>query len=392
MSPTKKFLEESLDIANQFGFRPLETLFDLPQIRKVRRSAWVGAYEKKDPVVSGLISILQAAYNRDLHNSGMPFLLVYSTTDESSRKTLFSHEQKELPVQLSLTILNIHDGFAEAVALTCMNRILSNAGDGNRVVQINSIGDSISCERFKKAVQKAFTHHQKDIPSKYKDLAKDDLFAFCREAMRDRECEFLKQVFPRPMNYLTLAGREHFEDVLDYVESQGLSIEINPFCVRDSCIYSHTIINLENADNKNADVVAEGGRFNNLSESVLHTSLPVVNMTITFNRTTKEKDIIIPKRKKKTQWYFIHTGQESRKKALQVLDLLCERRVYIEHRLHLKTVSEQLDAGDGRAFEYLLIVGHQEVIDGMATLKIRKYSTLEKVVFSKIHQRLRRIR
>lgn len=401
---TKKQIEEASEIAYQFGFRPINTLWNIPQTRKVRPSRWernynTSLYDKRrlpdsyenSTTVRGLISILKHAYERDIHNSETPILLFHSTVDKLSTGHLFPKTQRVLPFQFSLTVLNIHDGFAEALALTCATRILNNTKNTVKKIRINSIGDDISFERFRKAVHKSLKHNESKIPQHHLKIMGSNIFECYKNIMHDKECEHIHQVFPNSMAHLTLAGQDHFQNVLDYIEAQGLPFEIAPSLIGDKQVHSHTIIDIKG--DEGSGIHAQGGRFNNLSRSILHTSLPLVNITISCGEEKQKKQFLVPvRRKKKPQMYFIHTEQESRKKALQILDFLCEKQVCVEHRLHLKKVSEQLDYGEGRKFSYILIIGHQEVLNGLATLKIKERGVVEKIAFNKIPQRLKRIR
>ncbi len=135
-------------------------------------------------------------------------------------------------------------------------------------VHVNSIGDSDS----KKAYQDALVKYlEKDINTLCGDCQK----RYTKNPLRildckvDKDSELLKNA-PKPIDYLNETSKQHFDGVIKYLNSMGIKYVINKNLVRGLDYYTHTVFevnaNLETLGAQNT--ICGGGRYNDLVSSL----------------------------------------------------------------------------------------------------------------------------
>jgi len=153
-------------------------------------------------------------------------------------------------------------------------RLFTDLGFKNLRVKINSIGNQESKSKYGRALTSFLEGKQSFLcdgckqrlqmnPLRVLDCKQKD----CIDALRDA---------PGSVDFLDEGSREHFESVLKFLDSVGLSFEQDNHLIRGLDYYTHTLFEIvyEGLGARNA--IAGGGRYDNLVETLGGPATPAV--------------------------------------------------------------------------------------------------------------------
>ena len=151
-------------------------------------------------------------------------------------------------------------------------------------VNINSLGDSDSREKYRKALLKHFKPHLKELCSDCKKrYKKNPLRILDCKVDHDKKC---MDKAPKILDYLSDDSKKHFEEVKKYLDLMDIEYTVNPNLVRGLDYYTNTVFEVE-ADIKDFganNVLCGGGRYNNLVETLSGPKTEAVGFALGMER------------------------------------------------------------------------------------------------------------
>lgn len=412
------FFEKAAEIAVYYGFTPIHT----PILEKEELYTR-GVGESTDIVEKELYSlktkggtalaarpegtagVMRAYLEGGMHTEPQPVMLYYYGP-------FFRHDKpqrgryREL-FQFGLEVLNTEKSIADALVIHMSYLILLEAGLKNLSVLINSIGDKQCRPHY---IRELTVYYRKHI---------NKLCADCRERLKNNplrlldckneQCAALKEDAPDMMRYLCEKCKEHFREVLEYLDTLGIPYKIDPTLVRGLDYYTRTVFEIipdtesraENAAVKTAEVpkttvvvregdadaagkiaaavpagdageeekestpqtLAAGGRYDRLGERLgSKRELPSVGVGIGADRVMLSPDFHAspPRIIKKPKACLIQLGFEAKLKSLSVIEILRKAKIPLAHTLSKDTLSVQLAIAEKTGAPYALIIGKKE--------------------------------
>lgn len=278
----------------------------------------------------------------------------------------------------NLEILGSSKSVADAILIQTAYAILEDAGHKNLRVEINSVGDKDSMMRFTREIGVYFKKHASLLsPSCRQALKKDSL---CAVGCDHEKCKSTIENAPKSVSYLSELSRNHFKEVLEYLESVDIPYRIEHDVFGEKTYSCHTAFEIVEdiprpnlADDTEQDperiVLARGYRYNILSKKIgLRKEIPAVGISI-----------LLPKRAvtgikvKKPRFYLIHMGPEAKQRCLSVIEQLRRSRVRVHHALTRDKLALQLTHAETVQVPYILIIGQKESVEG--TVLVRNVNT-----------------
>lgn len=373
-----KNIDKNNEAAIYYGFMPI----DKPIIEKEDRDRahnlkegeclnQIGSAEEIENTAEEKSALLKTYFNTNLAIMPQPVMITYSgfIHDQLSTKNKKNSAKHH---NLSLEILGTDKSIAEAIIIKTALAVLDDNGFDNLYVEINSIGDRESSSRFLREITSYFRKNINSLQSHCRQAFKKDPFFVLN--CPNEKCFSLKDGAPKSIGCLSDASREHFKEVLEYLESLDINYKINDFLVSDRRYASGTIFEIKQKSNsiKIPDLsLAIGFRADTACKKFgFKKDIPIIGAKIYFkNKPTKKR---LP-RIKKTSVFFIQLGDEAKHESLKVIDILRKENIYINHSLGRDKLTGQMAMAERLKVPYILIMGKKEAMD--KTIMVRNTST-----------------
>jgi len=369
-----KNIDKSTEAAVYYGFMPIE----LPKIEKEDKEKvkalkegepidMIGSNEEIKNTAEEKAALLKTYFNTNMAIMPQPVMLTYNGfINEGLEKHTGKHRK------IGLEIIGTDKSIAEAVIIKTALAILEDNGFENLYVEINSLGDKESSNRF---LRELTAYYRKNI---------NNMQAHCRQEFKkdpvlvlgcsNEKCLALRDECPKSIGCLSDESREHFKGVLEYLESLDITYKINDCLVSDRRYASGTVFEIKQKNDNPRGVdesLAVGFRSDLASKKLgFKKDVPMIGVKISFKSDFEKRQL--PKIKK-TSVFFIQLGDEAKHKSLKVIDILRQENIYINHSLGRDKMGGQMATAERLKVPYILIMGKKEAME--STIMIRDVST-----------------
>lgn len=272
---------------------------------------------------------------------------------------------------LELHVVGTPSAVAEALLLVVSNAIADAAGLTNRALSINNIGSHESSNRFVRDVGAYLRKHIETIsPTLRPRAAIDPLGTLVQLIERGHPAS---PRAPQSMEYLTEDERRRFWELLEYLESYGLSYELVPTVLGSRDCWAHSLYEISILDDETGGRIgiAFGGRYDPLITRF--TGMPTHATMISINCETRGKTRIVRDARGLPAIYFAHLGPEARRRTLPVLEELRRAEIPVHQSLLFDKIGDQMTRAKEFAVPYILIMGYKEAMEN--TVLVREVAT-----------------
>ena len=238
-----KDIDKAGEIALFYGFRPVKT----PRIEKTDMEQAMSfvpnggdALKNVFPRPEEKIALLRTLLEWNLHNEPLPVMLHY-------KRPMSQLAVKRQPDErhYCLDIIGSFESVSEAIAIRTAIAILADHGHKKIIVDINSIGDKYSICQFEKELINFSRKHGANMPPEIRQQLKKDPFDVWR-CDNEKWLETRKRA-PQSLSFLSEQSVEHFQEVLEYLETLEIPYRINPGLIGHRHYCSHTIFEIKSA-------------------------------------------------------------------------------------------------------------------------------------------------
>lgn len=423
------FFEKSAEIAEYYGFKPIETpiLEDTDLFTSgvgegtdiVEKEMFTLKTKGGDSLTlkpEGTAPVMRAYIERGMQSLPQPVMLYYYGQ-------MFRHEKpqrgrlRELR-QFGLEILGTDKSVADAIIIKTAITMLEEAGLKNLSVQINSIGDKSCRGSFKRDLAAYYKKHTSDICKNCKLRMKTNPLRLLD--CKDPKCQPTKEKAPQAVSYLCDACKQHFKEVLEYLEILGIEYVINNNLVRGLDYYTRTVFEIiskpepkkteDKKDGENntletsTDGIAEkeeslaicgGGRYDYLAKALGNKKdVPAVGLAIGVDRAVMSKgfESTMPRILKKPKIYFIQLGFSAKLKSLSIIEVLRKAKIGVTHSLSKDSLGAQLATAEKMKIPYAIILGQREVMDGTVIVRNMDDRSQEEIKVEKLGEYLKKLK
>ena len=397
------FYERAAEVALYYGFQPIET----PILEREEVFSGIGEYtdiiEKEmyrlktkggDRLVlrpEGTAPIVRAYLETGLQSQPQPTLLYYYGP-------FFRHENpqrgrlRELR-QFGLEVVGTEKSIADTLIIKLLLLILGEVGLTNLTVELNTLGDKECHVAYRKALVAYFRKFESKLSTHARELLKRNPIRLLDS--KDPTVEPWKAEAPEAIDHLFGPAKQHFKEVLEYLESMQISYKINSRLVRGLDYYSRTVFEIfedippaVEGEEKKANALASpasgpaplalasGGRYDYLARTLgAKKNIAAVGGAIGVDRVLEVARAHIPPPRivKKPRAFFIQLGFEAKLKSIPIIESLRQAKVPVKQSLSKDTLSVQLAMAERLGIPWVLILGQKEVIDN--TIIIRNMDT-----------------
>ena len=281
-------------------------------------------------------------------------------------------------LELRLEIIGDKESSAEGLLFQVARAILEEYGYKAPLVTVNSIGGKESVTPFAQAIGHHFRARMNELDPACRADIKKSVFAPLR--CSHASCIAERAEAPHSLNFLTEQSRQHFKEVLEYLEAFDIPYIVDPHMMGSEHYTTRTVFSFTDPNKKGDDTtptepLAWGERYDQLAKKVgMKKAVPAVNLTLDLGTRTTKETIRERVRKPSIAIHIVHAGRPAKMRVLTLAESLRASRIRISMHLHKNSVTEQIERAQSSGAPLVLIVGQKEVLDG--TVMIRNTATM----------------
>jgi histidyl-tRNA synthetase len=284
------------------------------------------------------------------------------------KKNLNGDKKKTNSEVYGFEIMGSSKSTSESLLLKCVISILEELGYKDICIDINSIGDRESVNRFERELNTHFRKNSHLLSAKSKQDFKKNIYSIFKQNTPDVK-EFLKTA-PQTVGTLSDNGRIHFKEVLESLEAFGVIYKINSAVLSNKLFANYTTFEIRtlpengDTDTSKTELLAYGYRYNSLGKKLgAKREIPTIGATIMVKRNKDLAKKVIVKNIKKPKFYLVQLGNTAKLKALNVVEMLRKHNIPIYHSITKDKITGQLTGAEYMKATHVLIMGQKEAME-----------------------------
>lgn len=302
-------------------------------------------------------SLIRKYLEENMSSLPQPIMLYHESTNikERAKDTI------------NLEIMGTHKSIAEALLIKTTLSILNDNGFKDLYIEINTIGDKESSNKFTKELTNYLKKNLNSLPAHCRQNFKKDPFY----VMVCDECDSsqIKESVPTSVSCLSDESRLNFKEILEYIETMEMPYKINNCLLPDRKYCSETIYQIRNQSTD--EILAIGFRYDGLAQKIGNKKdIPGAGVKIFLKKKATVKKI--SKLLKPTAFY-IQLGDEAKHKSLDVIETLKKEKIFIYHMLGRDKFGSQFALVEKSKVPYVIIMGKKESLEN--SVMVRENST-----------------
>lgn len=327
------------------------------------------------------IALLREYLEKNMSSFPQPVMLVHEgeTIKERAKHTI------------NLEIIGTDRSIAEALLIKSAVSILKDNGYKDFSIEINSIGDKESINKFSKELTNYYKKNLNTLSAHCRQNFKKDPFYLlhCDECDVDNK---LKEVAPTSISCLSDASRAHFAEVLEFIETMNIPYKINNYLVSDKKYCSGTIFEIkETLSNGNVgETLAVGFRYDGMAQKIGHKrDNPGVGIKIFL-----KKKAVIKKVSKLTKpvAFYIQLGDEAKHRSLELIEMLKQEKIFVHHMLGRDKFGSQFAHVERTKVPYVIIMGKKEFLEKSVMVRENVTRTQQNVNLHNLAEHIKKLK
>ncbi len=273
---------------------------------------------------------------------------------------------------------------ADAEMILLADSLFKSVGISDYNLLINSLG---SDESRKKYIDE-LVNYLKSVKEKLSEDSKNRLESNplrILDSKNENDIYILKEA-PVILDFLDDISRKHFDEVKMLITDSGINFTLNPRLVRGLDYYNHTVFEFQSSVLGAQDSFGGGGRYNNLIEQLGGPSTAAVGFALGIERIL----LILEQTKKlqeiesSPQVFIVTANPELINHSLKIAVKLRDKKIRTVVDLNRRSIKSQMKEANKVGAKYVIIVGDDEMRDGMLTVKNMQTSEQVKQPISSI--------
>lgn len=269
--------------------------------------------------------------------------------------------------------------------LILIGRGIYNALGLETTIQINSLGDKASRQQYVKALQNFFR-------TKKSELSEEQRLVLQKNPLRlldskDPVVQTLLTDAPQMIDYLDDAAKQHFQEVVGYLDEVEVTFVLNPRLVRGLDYYNRTVFEFwPVGDDTGQNSLGGGGRYDTLIEGLGGRPTPAAGFAGGMERALlKVRELQAqPPVAARPEIFLAQLGDPARRKMLKLFEQLRVAGIRVAENLVKDGLKAQLEMANKLGAHYTLIIGHKELMDDTILIRDMENGIQEVIDFAKV--------
>lgn len=282
--------------------------------------------------------------------------------------------------QIGMEVLGAEEVEADLEMLLAAQRVLANLGLLAHVrLEINSLGDAKSRADYREALLVYLRQHQAELSEDSKlRLEKNPLRILDSKSETDKA---ILKAAPRLSDYFTPDAQSRFAALQHMLDAMGIEYYVAPQLVRGLDYYCHTVFEFTTDKLGAQGTVLAGGRYDQLLAMMGGQVTASIGWAAGVERMVALMEEVgsLPKARAVADIAVVPMSKEQEIEALMLAEQLRMSGYRVELAFKGKA-DKRMKRADKLGCRVALIVGADEVRDGVVTVKDLTQSTQEKVM------------
>jgi len=236
-------------------------------------------------------------------------------------------------------------------------------------LEINSLGNEISRENYKKALIDFLSINKDNLSNESQSrLMTNPLRVLDSKDSKDKK---VTADAPNILEYLDEVSKNHFDRVIELLDNAKIPYKIEPKLVRGLDYYSHTVFEFKSSALGSQDAFGGGGRYNTLFEQLGGKSTPAVGFAMGVERLILILEHLdkFPKAIAPCDIYIVNSGESTLKYANNIANKLRDLNIRVLMDMQRRSFKAQFREADKFQAKYCIIIGENELVANKLTIK-----------------------
>lgn len=286
--------------------------------------------------------------------------------------------------QLGFETIGSEDPVSDVEILQLSGKFLEELGIKNFFISINTLGDQNCRPYYKKALTQFFKGKVNQLCQNCRKRLKENVLRIldCKE----EKCQRIIKEAPQVLDYLCEECKNHFTEVLEYLEELKFPYQINPYLVRGLDYYTKTVFEIfQTGEEEKQLALGGGGRYDQLIKILGGEETPAVGIAFGVERIVqilkegKTKEVF-----KKPKIFFAQIGKLGKIKSLQLIEQFRKAKIECVLGLGKESLKSQLKMADKLKVKICLILGQKEALENNIILRNMETGKQEIVPLEKV--------
>lgn len=274
------------------------------------------------------------------------------------------------------------------VILLAMN-LLEGLGLKDLELSINSVGCPKCRSKYRTMLQDFFR-------DKLEDLCEDCRSRFERSPLRIFDCKkdsdkpYMADA-PKITDCLCEECADHFAKLKDLLTSAGISFTHDPRLVRGLDYYTKTAFEIKYPPLGAQSAVAGGGRYDGLIEEMGGNPTPAVGFATGLERLllALESQNLLPEKNRSVDAYVVALGEAAQAEGFKLLNSLRQQGLSAAMDFAGRSMKAQMKQANKLGAKYSVILGEDEIAEGVAMLRSMEDSSQAKVPMNQVAEKIK---
>ncbi|MFH1339374.1 MAG: histidine--tRNA ligase [Candidatus Omnitrophota bacterium] len=250
--------------------------------------------------------------------------------------------------------------------ISMSDRLLRELGITGYHIYINSLG----CAQDKARLAKVL---RKELKSELPKLCPDCRNRYIRNIFRildckNPDCQRVVSGLELKHDHLCSDCRQHFQSLIEGLESTGVSYQSLPYLVRGLDYYTRTVFEVRHARLGAQDAIGAGGRYDNLIGRLGGRELPAIGFAFGIERLLLARGSKAAQ-KNQSLVYVIALGREAETKGTELLHVLRENNIPSDTDYAGRSLKGAMRQANELGARFCVIIGEDELAKGVVSLK-----------------------
>lgn len=271
--------------------------------------------------------------------------------------------------QFGIEAIGSHDPAVDAEIIGLAAQLFQELGIKDLTLELNSVGCSDCRPVHREKLVEFLSPHKEE-------LCKDCQSRLERNPMRildckEDKCKRITANAPSILEHLCGECSDHFDRVQSYLQAMNIAFEVNPKLVRGLDYYTRTAFEFMEGAIGAKSTICGGGRYNRLVEEVGGPDQPGIGFGMGIERVflaLAAQGVELPVTAG-TDIYVIALGDNAVRERVRLLHQLREAGLRADTDYMDRKMKAQLKAADRIGARYALILGDDELANGVIQLK-----------------------
>ncbi len=268
--------------------------------------------------------------------------------------------------QLNFEVFGSDEAIIDAQLMVILHSLFKELGL-DTVMRVNSIGTQETRQEYKVELVAYYRQHRSKLCDDCKKrLTKNPLRLLdCKE----EECASLKDEAPQIVDWLDEDSKNHFMQVLEFLDEIEVPYVLDPQLVRGLDYYNRTVFEVYLADEeegKAQSALGGGGRYDGLIELLGgREGTPGCGFACGVERIVnamKDKEVEVT-REDEPDIFFAQLGDAARRRGLKLFEEFRGAGIKVAEAFGKGALTSQLELSNKLGVDFTIILGQKEVLD-----------------------------